>query len=53
MPAFGDVELKDLTPLRIKTFVARLAAKRKPTTVRHVHALLSTILNDAVAEGPC
>lgn len=51
LPAFGDVELKDLTPLRIKTFVAQLSAKCKPATVRHVHALLSTILNDAVAEG--
>lgn len=51
LPAFGDVELKDLTPLRIKTFVAELSTRRKPATVRHVHALLSTILNDAVAEG--
>lgn len=51
LPAFGDVELKDLTPLRIKTFVAQMSAIRKPATVRHAHALLSTILNDAVAEG--
>ena len=51
LPAFGDVELKDLTPLRIKTFVAQMSAIRKPATIRHAHALLSTILNDAVAEG--
>jgi hypothetical protein len=35
-PAFGNVDLKDLTPLRIKTFVAQLSAERKPATVRHV-----------------
>ncbi len=51
LPAFGDAQLKDLTPLRIKTFVAELSARRKPATVRNVHALLSTMLSDAVAEG--
>jgi integrase len=51
LPAFGDAELKDLTPLRIKTFVAQMSTTRRPATVRHAHALLSTILNDAVAEG--
>lgn len=43
--------MKDLTPLRIKTFVAQMAERRKPATVHKTHALLSTILNDAVAEG--
>jgi integrase len=50
-PAFGQVPLKDLSPLRIRAFVASLASRRAPATVRHVHALLSTMLNDAVTEG--
>jgi integrase len=50
-PAFGDVPLKDLSPIRIRTFVAQLGARRAPGTVRHVHALLSTMLSDAVEEG--
>ncbi len=50
-PAFGDVALKDLTPIRIRTFVAELSARRSAGTVRHVHALLSTMLRDAVEEG--
>ena len=39
-PAFGDLPLKDLTPIR--TFVAELSGRRAPDTVRHVHALLSS-----------
>ena len=50
-PAFGDLPLKDLTPMRIRTFVAELSGRRAPGTVRHVHALLSTMLRDAVEEG--
>lgn len=50
-PAFGDVALKDLTPMRIRTFVAELSARRAPATVRLVHAMLSTMLRDAVEEG--
>lgn len=50
-PAFGDLPLKDLTPIRIRTFVAELSTKRSAGTVRHVHALLSTMLRDAVEEG--
>lgn len=50
-PALGDLALKDLTPMRIRTFVAELSARRSPATVRHVHALLSTMLRDAVEEG--
>ena len=41
-PAFGDLPLKDLTPMRIRTFVAELSGRRAPSTVRHVHALLSS-----------
>ena len=50
-PAFGDVPLKDLTPVRIRTFVAELSGRRSAGTVRHVHALLSTMLRDAVEQG--
>ncbi|MCW2599352.1 MAG: traSA:integrase fusion protein [Frankiales bacterium] len=50
-PAFGEVPLKDLSPIRIRTFVAQLGVRRAPGTVRHVHALLSTMLSDAVEEG--
>jgi hypothetical protein len=42
LPAFGNVELKDLTPLRIKTFVAQMSERRKPATVHKTHALLAT-----------
>lgn len=41
-PAFGDLLLKDLTPMRIRTFVAELSGRRAPGTVRRVHALLSS-----------
>jgi integrase len=50
-PAFGELPLRDITPLRVRTFIAGLAERRSPATVRHVHALLSTILSDAVEEG--
>ncbi len=51
LPAFGDDQLKDITPLRIKTLIVSISATRKPATVRCVHGLLSTMLSDAVAEG--
>lgn len=51
LPAFGSTPLKDITPLAVRAFVARLAQERAPKTVRNVHALLSTILRDAVLEG--
>ena len=50
-PAFGEMPLRDITPLRVRTLIAELATRRAPATVRHVHALLSTILADAVEEG--
>jgi integrase len=43
--------LKDITPLVVRGFVAALAARRSAKTVRNVHALLSTVLRDAVLEG--
>lgn len=51
MPVFGDTALKDITPLGVRSFVAELATRRAPKTVRNVSALLSTILRDAVLEG--
>src|SRR5690242_973885 len=50
-PTLGEVLIKDITPLRVKALVADLAGRRSPATVRHVHALLSTMLGDAVHEG--
>jgi integrase len=50
-PALGDFALRDLTPLRVKSLVADLSTRRSAGTVRHVHALLSSMLADAVHEG--
>jgi integrase len=50
-PAFGAVPLREISPLRVKAYIAELAARRAPATVRHVHALLSSILSAAVDEG--
>ena len=38
--------------MRIRTFVAELSGRWAPSTVRHVHALLSTMLRHGVEEGP-
>jgi integrase len=52
LPAFGQLPLKALTPLTVRAWVARLsAAGLAPKTLRHCHALLSTLLADAVTEG--
>lgn len=50
-PEFGPVPLREISPLRVRAFIAALATRRAPATVRHVHALLSTMLSDAVDEG--
>lgn len=50
-PAFGHVALREITPLRVKAFVADLGTRRAAGTVRHAHALLSSMLGDAVDEG--
>lgn len=50
-PEFGPVPLREISPLRVRAFIAVLATRRAPATVRHVHALLSTMLSDAVDEG--
>lgn len=51
LPAFGSTQLQHITPLAVRSLVAELAQKRSAKTVRNVHALLSTILRDAVLEG--
>jgi integrase len=51
LPYFGTMALKDITPLTVRGFVAQLSTKVAPKTVRNVHALLSTVLRDAVLEG--
>ena len=51
LSGFGDEQLKEITPLRVRSWVAGLSQRRAPGTVRHCHALLSQILDDAIAEG--
>ena len=51
LPHFGQLALKDITPLTVRSFIARLSGTLGPKTVRNVHALLSTVLRDAVLEG--
>lgn len=51
LPFFGRMALKDITPLTVRGFVAQLSTKLAPKTVRNVHAVLSTVLRDAVLEG--
>lgn len=52
LPQLGDVALKDLTPLRIERFYARLIETGVgPRTVRLVHAILHRALEKAVRYG--
>jgi integrase len=51
LPEFGERRLKDITPISVRSWVARLCQYRAPKTVRHCHALLSTMLGDAITEG--
>jgi hypothetical protein len=51
IPEFGARQLREITPIAVRTWVARLSQRRAPKTVRHCHALLSTMLGDAVSEG--
>jgi integrase len=52
VPAFDGLPLKSITPLIVRSWVARMtAAGLAPKTVRHCHALLSTLFADAVTEG--
>jgi hypothetical protein len=47
LPEFGECRLKDITPISVRSWVARLCQYRAPKTVRHCHALLWAMLSDA------
>lgn len=52
IPALGKAPLAKLTPQRLQALYAdRLASGRSPTTVRHIHAVLHTALEQAVKWG--
>ena len=49
-PAFGDLPLKDLTPMRIRTFVSELSGRRAPGA-RHGAARARAAVHDAARRG--
>jgi integrase len=52
LPEFGTLALKDVTPLRVRSWVARLTASGlSSASVRHCHGLVRVMLGDAIAEG--
>jgi integrase len=52
LPEFGALALKDVTPLGVRAWVAKMVATGlSPRTVRHCHGLLRVCLGDAVVEG--
>jgi hypothetical protein len=51
LPEFGDRQIRDTTPVAVRTWVARLAQRRAPKAVRHCHGLLPTMLSDTITEG--
>jgi integrase len=52
IPALGKIPLTKLTPQRLQALYAeRLASGRSQTTVRHIHAVLHTALEQAVRWG--
>jgi integrase len=52
IPSLGKIPLTKLTPQRLQALYAeRLASGRSPTTVRHIHAVLHTALEQAVRWG--
>jgi len=53
LPAFGHLQLKDITPMGVRSFTARLAERRAPATVRHCHALLSPMLASRNGSTAC
>jgi hypothetical protein len=53
LPAFGRLQLKDITPMGVRSFTARLAERRAPATVRHCHALLSPMLASRNGSTAC
>lgn len=52
VPTFGALALKDVTPLVVRSWVARMVADGlSPKTVRHYLMLFSLMMKDAVREG--
>ncbi len=48
LPVFGELELKEVTPAAVRTWMAREAA---PTAKAQAYALLSSIMKQAVTDG--
>lgn len=51
LPAFGAVPLSDITPERIRRWIAAAAASSSAATVRKNHVVLHQVLAGAVADG--
>jgi integrase len=51
LPALGGRSLASITPTDVRALVRQLSEHLAPSTARHVHGLLSTILRSAVEDG--
>jgi integrase len=51
LPAFGAVPLSDITPERLRGWVAKSAVSSSAATVRKNHTVLHQVLAQAVADG--
>jgi integrase len=51
LPALGGRSLASITPTDVRALVRQLTEHLAPSTARHVHGLLSTILRSAVEDG--
>jgi integrase len=51
LPALGGRSLASITPTDVRALVRQLTEHLAPSTARHVHGLLSTILRCAVEDG--
>jgi integrase len=51
LPAFGSVPLSDITPERLRRWIAGATAASAAATVRKNHAVLHQVLAQAVADG--
>lgn len=58
LPEFGDVPLRDIKPIQIRKFQARIVQEKSSTYVRSILSLFTSILNQAVIDeqidkNPC
>lgn len=51
LPALGGRTLASVTPTDVRALVRQLTERLAPSTARHVHGLLSTVLRSAVEDG--